>query len=131
MKDSLRHTFYPYPALTPACDVPLEAFSPPQHVQIIDGALTSSLFWDKIEGTAGKEIAYYVVYAFSDSSVGDMNNPANILALTVENQLDLMLYPQLQTGIYTFVVTAVNRFRQESEPSIPVVKRGVQTPIVD
>jgi uncharacterized lipoprotein YddW (UPF0748 family) len=132
LKDSLRQTFYPYPALTPASKAPEgESFSPPQHVRIIGGALTSSLFWDKIEEKDGNQLAYYVVYAFSEGGIGDMNNPANILALTPENHLDLMHYPQIQNGIYTFVVTAVNRFRQESEPSIPVVKRNIQTGNVD
>ncbi len=126
LKDSLRHTFYPYPALTPESGIPDEdPFLPPQQVRIIGGALTSSLLWDKIEETGGKQIAYYVVYAFPDGGVGNMDNPANILALTTENHLDLMLYPKLQTGIYTFVVTAVNRFRQESDPSLPVVKRDI------
>ncbi len=124
LKDSLRQTFYRYPALTPLSNTEKEdSFSSPQNVRIIDGALTSSLFWDKMEKKGGEQIAYYVVYVFSDGGVGDINNPANILALTAENQLDLMNYPQLQNGIYTFVVTAVNRFRQESLPSLPVVKR--------
>ena len=132
LQDSLRQTFYPYPALTPVCNVVSdEEPSPPRHVRIIDGVLTSSLHWDKIKETAGKQIAYYVVYAFLEGGIGNMDDPANILALTTENHLDLMHYPHLQTGIYTFVVTAVNRFRQESEPSIPVVKRNIQAANVD
>ena len=132
LKDSLRQTFYPYPALTPVSNVlDEEPFFPPQHVRIIDGALTSSLHWDKIEKKEGKQIAYYVVYVFSDGGVGNMNNPANILTLTAENQLDLMNYPQFQNGIYTFVVTAVNRFRQESLPSLPVAKRYIQVEEAD
>ncbi len=130
LQDSLRLTFYPYPALPPVCSVSSEEpFPSPQHVQIIEGALTSSLHWDKMEETECNQIAYYVVYAFADGE--DINNPANILALTTENHLDLMLYPQLQTGLYTLVVTAVNRFREESEPSIPVVRRHIQTENVD
>jgi len=123
LQDSLRRTFYQYPALPPVSKVlKSELFPSPRNARIIDGALTSFLFWDKIEEKGGKQVAYYVVYLFSGVGVGDMENPANILAITAENQLDLMNY-QLQDGIYTLIVTAVNRFRQESLPSFPVLRR--------
>ena len=41
-----------------------------------------------------------------------MNNPANIIARTTENCIDLRTLYKFK-GNYTFVVTAVNRFRQE------------------
>jgi hypothetical protein len=127
LQDSLRRTFYQYPALPPMSSVSKkELFASPRNARIVDGALTSSLLWDKIEEKGGKQVAYYVVYLFPGVGVGDINNPANILAITAENQLDLMNYP-LQDGIYTLIVTAVNRFRQESLPSFPVLRRYVQT----
>jgi len=68
-------------------------------------------------------VAYYVVYAFKGNKAGETNNPENIIAKTVDNALNLNNLQQQLKGRYTFVVTAVNRFRHESQPSVSITER--------
>mgnify|MGYP003295123323 CR=1 FL=1 len=79
------------------------------------------LSWSAVKEEGGKAVSYYVVYAFEGREIGDMTNPANILAVTPETQLDLSVFSRLSRGEHTLVVTTVNRYRKESGPSFPVL----------
>lgn len=71
---------------------------------------------------ASKPAHYYVVYRFEGQSVGDLENPANIRAITplgAEHSKKFTFYDdRTKVGeTYTYLVTAVNRGHQESQPS--------------
>jgi hypothetical protein len=122
LNDSLQNNFYRYPALVPVNrNIEGKAAAVPQNARILSDGNNSLLFWDKIEQRIGDELAYYVVYAFPGRGVGDMNNPANILARTHDNYLDLKSFNL--SGDYTFVVSSINRYHHESVPTYAVTRR--------
>ena len=63
----------------------------------------------------GYQVAYYVVYMF-DASLGEINidEPSNILMKTANTEVDLLQINNKGLKQVIFVVTTVNRFRQES-----------------
>ena len=81
------------------------------------------LLWDKVQAEGGNAIRHYVVYAFKGKQVGDMNDPANILAFTTQNLFDLRRHDPKMKGYYTFVVTSVNRFKHESPTTYAVTRK--------
>jgi len=121
LNDSLQTNFFRYPALVPInrniAGLPAKT---PQHFNIVQDEHNSILFWERIEQPVGYELAFYIVYAFAGSEVGDLNNPANILMRTHSNFVNLSEF-NLQ-GEYTFVVTSVNRFWHESEPAESITR---------
>ena len=62
-------------------------------------------------------------YACEGKKVGDMNDPSNIVARTTENCLDLREIEHKFKGNYTYVVTAINRYKHESTPTFGVTRR--------
>ncbi len=115
LNDSLKTNFYQYPALCPVNrTLPGEPSAQPQNMRIIKDHAEKLLIWDHVNEEGGCAIKYYVVYAFKGKKVGDLNDPSNILVRTTENCIDLKEIDSKLKGIYTFVVTAVNKFRQES-----------------
>jgi uncharacterized lipoprotein YddW (UPF0748 family) len=119
LNDTLRTNYYRYPALNPINRNvgKSEPSAQVQNLNILRDKKDAYLIWDKIEEEGGCGVAYYVVYAFAGKKVGDMNNPENIIAKTTENTLDLSKMSSKIKGRYTFVITAVNRYRFESQPS--------------
>ncbi len=122
--DTLHNNYYRYPAIHPICkNIHGGKSLQPQNIKILKDGREDYLVWDKIEETGGYKVVYYVVYAFKGSSVGDLNNPKNIIAITTENYLDLNKLDRKIRGKNTFVVTAVNRYKQESVPTQGVYRR--------
>lgn len=120
LMDSLQTDYYKYPALVPVNrNINAEPAARPQNPGLLKADGTSVLVWDEIHKTKGEEIAYYIVYAFQGNKTGDLNDPSNILLRTTVNYVNLK-NTSLEKGHYTFVVTAVNRYRSESQPSAPV-----------
>jgi uncharacterized lipoprotein YddW (UPF0748 family) len=119
LKDSLRDNRYKYPAIPPGNRyIPENTVAvTPENVHVKTGNFTAELHWDKIAENDDMQTAYYVVYAFPEDSVGEINNPAHILAVTSDNSLDLYEYPHVLDGKFIFGITSVNRFRQESSLS--------------
>lgn len=110
LQDSLRNTYFRHPALPPVTQGGEEAFFP------VDLKLDSdTLSWKPVVADDGEAISYYVVYAFPDSMDCDFDDESNILAVTADSKISLKDYP-FDSNIYTLTVTAVNRFRRESEP---------------
>lgn len=124
LNDSLQTNFYRYKALPPInSNIQGVPAKQPTNVRLIRDDRDAVLMWDEVKEEDGNAISYYVVYAFKGRKVGDMNHPENILTLTTENYLSLKNYaPQLR-GNYTFVVTAVNRYKHESTPLYGVTRR--------
>jgi uncharacterized lipoprotein YddW (UPF0748 family) len=124
LNDSLRSNYYRYPALCPVNrNIVGEPSAQPQNLRVLRDGKDAFLLWEEVNEEGGCQTAYYVVYAFKGKEVGDMNNPANIIARTTENCIDLRTLPYKFKGNYTFVVTAVNRFRQESIPTLGITRK--------
>jgi uncharacterized lipoprotein YddW (UPF0748 family) len=110
--DSLQQTYYKYPALNPENkNLRGNASAAPRNLRIEDGKLR----WDAVVDEGGYQVAYYVVYMF-DATAGEMDleDPSNILMKTNATEIDLSQIDNEGLKRVTFVVTTVNRFRQES-----------------
>lgn len=121
LNDSLQTNYYKYPALNPINRNIAGKESPQvQNLALVKDDKKAILIWNKNNSTDGTQAAYYVVYAFKGKKIGDMNLPENIIAKTQDNMLNLSDLKNKIHGRYTFVVTAVNRFRVESQASKPL-----------
>lgn len=124
INDSLRNNYFKYPALTPVNrNIKGEASAEPQNARTVKDGSEAYLLWDKVEEEGGCRVAYYVVYAFKGKKVGDFNDPANILARTTDNCLDLRSFDKKLHGSYTFVVTAINKYKHENKPTYSVTRK--------
>jgi uncharacterized lipoprotein YddW (UPF0748 family) len=124
LNDSLQSNFYKYPAVCPVNrNIEGEPSAQPQNIKVLRDGKDAFLMWDEVEEEGGCQIAYYLVYAFKGKKVGDMNDPANILIRTTENCVNLRDFEQKFRGNYTFVVTAINRYKHESVPTQGVTRR--------
>ncbi len=69
----------------------------------------------------------YVIYRSEDAGTVDINNPANIIAI-VPASLSINTYTDRipdTSKVYTYVVTSLDRLKNESEPSNSVVTKVV------
>lgn len=124
LNDELKKTWYAKPALVPEnLNIETETSEQPKRVFIDDEDDKIILNWSKVEGEGGKQVAYYVVYAFKGKGVGDMTVADNIVGVTADNIYDLSGYCRKCLGTYSFVVTSVNKFRRESKVKSYVVKK--------
>ena len=124
LNDSLQNNFYKYPAICPVNrNILGEASAQPQNIHVLRDGKESYLIWDEINEEGGCKTAYYVVYAFKGKKVGDMNDPANIIARTTDNCINLRELNRKFRGRYAFVVTSVNRYKHESVPTQGVTRR--------
>lgn len=124
LNDSLRTGIFRYPALTPVNrNIKGDDPAQPQNLRILRDGSAAYLMWDKVNEDGGCATAYYVVYAFKGRKIGDLDNPANILVKTTENCIDLRELGKKMRGPYSFVVTAVNRYKHESTPVQGVERR--------
>jgi uncharacterized lipoprotein YddW (UPF0748 family) len=109
--DSLQQTYYKYPALNPNnSNLGGYASAAPRNLRIEKG----KLLWDSVVDEGGYQVAYYVVYMFDTSSPININKAENILMKTNGTEVDLSTIPHESRKRVTFVVTSVNRFREES-----------------
>ena len=124
LNDSLQNNLYKYPAICPINrNIKGDTSAQPQNIQIVKDGQEAYLIWDEVNEEGGCQIAYYVVYAFKGKKVGDLNDPANILVRTTENCIDLREMETKIKGHYTFVVTAINRYKYESTPTMGVTRK--------
>ena len=124
LNDSLKTNFYKYPAICPVNrNIQGEPSAQPQNIKILRDGKDAFLVWDEVEEEGGCQTAYYVVYAFKGKKVGDLNDPANILVRTTDNCINLREFEHKFKGNYSFVVTAVNRYKHESVPTQGVTRR--------
>jgi uncharacterized lipoprotein YddW (UPF0748 family) len=123
LTDSLKHQFYLHPAIPPVNrNLERRTAIQPEHVRILKDDKEVMLTWDPVEAEGGDAIAYYVVYCFKGRKPGSLENAANILTITPGNVINLNKIRQFR-GNYTFVVTAVNRYKEESIPQYAVTRR--------
>ncbi len=124
LTDSLQQRFYRYPALNPVNrSIAGEASPSPINLKIIKDRRERMLLWDAVSGEGGKEVAYYVVYAFKGKKHGNINDPSAILSKTTNTFIDLTKLKRKLKGNYTFVITSVNKYRHESQPYQAVTRR--------
>ena len=118
--DILQNDFYAYPALQPpmtwADSIAPSAPSELKAEQISEGY--TRLHWKASTDNDKQNAPAYVVYA-SDELPVDTQNPANIVATGIR-ETEYIYAPILPwTTRRHFVVTAIDRYGNESEPSAP------------
>ena len=107
----LRNVYWKYPALQPA--MPFIDDKAPKKVRkmkVINTDDGKVLFWTAPKGKGWKDEAVkYVVYRFAEGEPIDLDNPANIVAVT-----GYTFYNISKQGKATYVVTALDRMSNES-----------------
>lgn len=123
--DSLKSNYYTYPALTPISQLTQgKPSKQPSGVKVKKEDDKIELTWNAVKGNNdGMEAFYYVVYMFKGKKSGDTEDVRNIVTTTRNNSLDVSSLCNGRKGKYCFVVTSVNRYRQESKVTkVAVVK---------
>lgn len=112
--DSLKHHYHRYPALIPAY-----TFMHDRAPKEVSGLKTQwtergfELRWKAQQSPTNPELAnYFVIYRFENKEPINLNDPAKIVA-TTRNCYYLLPYDKGQRK-YRYVVTAVDRFHNES-----------------
>jgi len=114
--DSLRNNYFKYPALLPADNTYDQ--QPPKPVEELlwqkSATGNSILCWKAhAETTEMDKAAYFVIYRFKKGADQNLNDPRNILKITRETSYEI---PAWMKSKPVFVVTAVDRCHNESEP---------------
>ena len=120
--DSLRRHYHRYPALIPAYTHQHDRA--PKEVRRLKAEWTPEgyiLHWKAQQSRTNPELAsYFVVYRFADGEPIDISDPSKIEAITRETRYQL---PYEKGKVkYRYVVTAVDRFHNESEGKVKKVK---------
>lgn len=120
--DSLQQVFYTHDALPPINrNIEIDTSAAPYNLRLVGENENALLLWNSEDEEGGCAVAYYVVYAFPGDSVGNLDNPRNILCKTAARGIPLRQYLNRLTGSsYTFVVTSINKYKCESQPSTSV-----------
>jgi uncharacterized lipoprotein YddW (UPF0748 family) len=122
LNDSLKTNFYRYKAICPEnSNIAGKEAIQPQNLKLIRDLQSSVLVWDRVKAEGGDKVQYYIVYAFKGRRVGDLSDPANILAFSNESLIKLDEFKL--SGYYTFVVTSVNKYRKESKPVFGITRK--------
>ena len=109
--DSLRNDFFQCSAIPPVMKNAPEAF-PPINLKMVGDTLK----WDKVVADDGDVISYYLVYAYPEEVDCDLESVDGLIAKTTEPQYVFDRETLSYNDHYTITVTAVNRYRSESEP---------------
>lgn len=136
IRDSLQYDLYRYKALPPQMawldDVP--PLSPTGlKVEMMDEASSTLLSWNPPAVAQDGESAFgYVIYRFNENEIVDLSNSQNILHITYNGSQRSFTDSQVRVGAkYTYVVTALDRIKNESLPSnlfaIQVIKQDHQS----
>ncbi len=120
--DSLRTNYYKYPALPPAM-LWLDSVAPnaPKNLLASNSANGIKLKWTTPDLTEDEEPAYgYVIYRFEKEDKIDLNNPKYILHIQYDSSTEYIDTTAQRGKAYIYMVTAINRVKNESEPSAPI-----------
>ena len=115
-RDFLADGYYRYPALVPQSPfIDGKAPSKVKGVRMVSDGDGQMLLW-LVDGKDNKDVMdaphRYVVYCFANGESVDIENPANIMAITDKTFFRL---PKGMQGKYTFVVTVLDRLQNESK----------------
>ncbi|MFH1212697.1 MAG: family 10 glycosylhydrolase, partial [Candidatus Neomarinimicrobiota bacterium] len=129
--DSLRTNIFKYPAITPSMawrdQIAPECPANLQYTKISDR--TTGLIWGTpTQASDGDTARRYVVYQFPKANIvtTDLDEPANILAVTYTNQYELPIPDN--AGTKYFIVTALDDNSNESRIGQVVVVSPSQAP---
>jgi len=124
--DSLRNDLYKYPALPPQMPW-LDEIVPNQPLDLTADAVATGvqLKWSApLKAEDGETASGYVIYRFAEGEKISVLDPKNILKISFED-FTFFLDTSIEKGKrYNYLVTALDRLKNESEPSGPV---GVET----
>ncbi len=119
-QDSLRNDFYKYPALPPQM-IWLDAIPPlpPLNLKASASSQGVVLNWTAPLPVRDGESAYgYVVYRFEKKDRIDIGSPQNIIHISFNSdELSFTDNTPGQTRKYVYLVTAIDRLKNESPPS--------------
>jgi uncharacterized lipoprotein YddW (UPF0748 family) len=121
--DSLKNNLYKYPALPPQMPW-LDEIIPntPQQFNaevLVDGV---RLKWEKpLKAIDNETASGYVIYRFTDGEKITVLNAKNILKISFEYHSTFTDLTAQKGVKYSYLITALDRLKNESEPSQPVV----------
>ncbi|MBS1530994.1 MAG: family 10 glycosylhydrolase [Bacteroidetes bacterium] len=117
--DSLHQDFYKYPALPPAMDW-LDSVGPnvPKNLTAKINVKSVALNWQTPDLAADKEPVYgYVIYRFGVTDTVDLDNPKYILHIQYNPDTQYIDDTAERNKHYIYVVTALDRMKNESDPT--------------
>lgn len=122
-RDSLQYNLYRFKALPPTMPW-LDDVAPNAPRDLYCRALGSgdvSLRWQEPMPAPDGEIAYgYVVYRFNEGEEINLENPQNILEIIYDAKRNYFTdFSVRRNSRYTYIVTALDRMKNESGPSAP------------
>ena len=119
---ALRTTYHKYPALSPDYSfIYKKAPKKPKRLKALWMPDGYYLFWStSLTNDEMNKATRYVIYRFEKGQERDLDNPANIVAIT-SDPLYRLPYDGGQHK-YVYVVTALNRIQNESKPAKKSVK---------
>ncbi|WP_214227418.1 family 10 glycosylhydrolase [Pedobacter sp. B4-66] len=123
--DSLRNDFYKYPALPPQMPW-LDDVVPNQPELLTADAMHDGvhLKWEKpLKAEDGETASGYVIYRFEEGEKIGILNAKNILKISFEEYTSYIDTDVESGKRYNYLVTSLDRLKNESEPSGPV---GIQ-----
>jgi len=118
--DSLKNNYYKYPALPPEMlwldSIPPNA--PTNFTATVTPKSTVELKWTTPLPAKDKEPIYgYVIYRFDGNEKIDIENPKNILDIEYNANTTYLDDTAEKGKTYLYVVTALDRLKNESDPS--------------
>lgn len=122
LRDSLQYNLYRYKSLPPKMPW-LDDISPEPPTKLEARAMANQaaviLHWEPpIRAKDGDEAYGYVIYRFNQGEEVDLNSPQHILHISYDNtQLSYADNIIREGAKYTYVVTALDRLKNESLPS--------------
>jgi Glycosyl hydrolase-like 10 len=129
--DSLTYSLFEQKALTPAFAFKSEPPAAPAFCRVKGSPSAVKLAWQICSTAPQDQPYYYAVYRFIGTSVGDFNDPSNLLYISKYND-DTRIFED-QTArtdeYYTYVVTGFNRFNVESFSSEPYILKKTRKSI--
>jgi uncharacterized lipoprotein YddW (UPF0748 family) len=112
--DSLKQRYHRYAALLPAYTYLQDRL--PEEVRDLQAEYTGEGVWlrwrAEAEAVEARSAHYFVIYGFAKNEKMDMNNPAHIEGIT--GNTSYFLSKEKRKGTFRYVVTAVDRFHNES-----------------
>ncbi|HEY4194556.1 MAG TPA: family 10 glycosylhydrolase [Mucilaginibacter sp.] len=117
--DSLKSNYYKYPALPPQMlwrdSI---APGPPKNLVAKPGTVGISLNWQTPDLSKDKEAVYgYVIYRFDGTEKVNLNDPKYILHFQYNTDTTFEDKTVQRGKTYLYVVTALDRMKNESEPT--------------
>ncbi len=122
VQDSLRNDLYRFPALPPQMPW-LDDIMPNEPQNFTADAETDGIHlkWEKpLKAKDGETASGYVIYRFKEGEKISILDPKNILRVNFEDFTSYLDTSVEKGKRYNYLVTALDRLKNESEPSGPV-----------